>query len=239
MRPAPALVVLAKAPAPGRSKTRLCPPCTPEEAAELAAAALADTLAAVGATPAARRYLVLDGPVGDWIPAGFTVLPQRSGGLAERLAGAFAHVGGPALLVGMDTPQLTPALLAAGVRALADSGAVLGPAPDGGYWAVGLQSADPRVFAGIPMSVAGTLAAQRARLAELGLACTELPPLRDVDTIEDAAAVAAGAPATHFARALDRLALAGRAARAGMGPPAKQSRTDAVSARAPTLRSAP
>ena len=56
-----ALVVIAKAPAPGRSKTRLCPPCTADEAAQLAAAALEDTLAAVGATPARRYVLALDG----------------------------------------------------------------------------------------------------------------------------------------------------------------------------------
>ncbi len=211
-RAQPALVVLAKAPVPGRSKTRLCPPCTPEEAAGLAAAALADTLAAVAATPVARRLLVLDGPPGDWLPSGFTVLPQRAGDLSERLAGAFADVGGPVFLVGMDTPQLNPERLAPGLEALTAADAVLGPATDGGYWAIGLAAADARVFDGIPMSVTGTLAAQRVRLAELGLACRELPPLRDVDTIADARAVAASAPETRFARALHRLDIAERAA---------------------------
>ena len=83
------LLVLAKSPVPGKVKTRLCPPCTPEQAADLAEAALRDTLTAVGATPVVRRTVVLDGPVGPWLPAGFEVLPQRGDGLDERLAAAF------------------------------------------------------------------------------------------------------------------------------------------------------
>jgi rSAM/selenodomain-associated transferase 1 len=199
-----ALIVLAKAPRAGHSKTRLCPPCTPHEAAALARAALADTLEAVLATPARRRVLILDGPAGDWLPAGFDVLPQRGGGLDERLAHAFADVGPPALLVGMDTPQLTPDELAAGIARLAapDADAVLGPAPDGGYWAIGLRTGDPRAFLGVPMSTAYTGRAQHARLRRLGLRVALLPTLRDVDRIADARAVAALAPAGRFARAL-------------------------------------
>ncbi|HEV2820151.1 MAG TPA: DUF2064 domain-containing protein, partial [Solirubrobacteraceae bacterium] len=102
---APALAVIAKAPVAGRVKTRLCPPCTPQQAAALAAAALSDTLAAVAATPTHRRVLVLEGERGDWVPEGFEVIPQRGDGLAERLADAFATIGEPTLLVGMDTPQ--------------------------------------------------------------------------------------------------------------------------------------
>jgi rSAM/selenodomain-associated transferase 1 len=204
-----ALLVIAKAPVPGRVKTRLSPPCTPEQAARLAAAALVDTLAAVAAAggPARRRVLALDGEPGAWVPPGFEVVGQRAGPFGERLAGAFADVGGPALLVGMDTPQLTPALLEAGLAALAAPGvdAVLGPALDGGYWAIGLQGPDPAVFEGVPMSVAGTGEAQRARLGALGLRTADLPPLLDVDTIEDARVVAAGAPDTAFAAALAEL----------------------------------
>jgi rSAM/selenodomain-associated transferase 1 len=204
----PALVVIAKEPVPGRAKTRLCPPCTPEEAAGLAEAALRDTLLAVGAARARRRVLVLEGRSGPWLPDGFEVLPQRAGGLGERLAGAFDDVGEPAFLVGMDTPQATPEMIDAGVRVLESDGvdAVLGPAPDGGYWAIGLRRADARIFRGVPMSSRGTLAAQRARLVELGLRHAELPPLRDVDTVEDARAVAREAPGTHFARALAAVA---------------------------------
>jgi len=199
-----ALIVLAKAPRPGRSKTRLCPPCTPRDAAALARAALADTLDAVLATPAARRVLVLDGPVGDWLAPGVEVVAQRGAGLDERLAHAFADVGGPALLVGMDTPQVTARDLARGLERLATPGvdAVLGPATDGGYWAIGLREAQPRAFLGVPMSTAWTGRAQHERLRRLGLRVALLPALRDVDRIADARAVAALAPAGRFARAL-------------------------------------
>jgi hypothetical protein len=199
-----AVVVLAKAPLAGRSKTRLCPPCTPQQAAALARAALSDTLEAVVATAAARRVLVLDGEPGDWLPPGFTVVPQRGRGLDERLANAFDDVGAPALLIGMDTPQVTPGELQEGLAGLAepDADAVLGPAPDGGYWAIGLREADRRAFLGVPMSTTSTCRAQRARLADIGLRVRDLPALRDVDRIDDARAVAALAPAGRFARAL-------------------------------------
>lgn len=195
--------MIAKAPVAGRSKTRLTPPCTPAQAAELAAAALEDTLHAVAAAPAARRILVLDGRPGPWLPPGFELTLQGGGGLGRRLAGAFAHVTGPALLVGMDTPQVTAELLgscAAHLQRGAPS--VLGAALDGGYWAIGLAAPDPRVFERVPMSSADTCARQRARLEELGLAPVELPALRDVDTIEDARMVAAEVPASRFGQAL-------------------------------------
>lgn len=210
-----ALIVIAKAPVPGRVKTRLCPPCTPEQAAALAEAALADTLDAVVATPAARRVCVLDGEPGSWLPEGVEVLPQRGAGLDERLASAFEDVGGPALLVGMDTPQVTPALLRDGLDALAAPGcdAVLGLAPDGGYWAIGLRRPDRALFEGVPMSTADTGAAQHARLRDAGLTVRTLADLRDVDTIDDARAVASDAPPrSRFARAVRHLDVAEAAA---------------------------
>jgi rSAM/selenodomain-associated transferase 1 len=201
-------MVIAKEPLPGRAKTRLTPPCTPAEAAELARAALLDTIDVVSRTPAARRVLVFEGDQRDWRPNGFELVAQRGDGLGERLAAAFADVGTPALLVGMDTPQLTPALLVAGVRALARPGvdAVLGPTVDGGYWSVGFARGVPAAFDGVPMSTHSTWASQRRRLYELGLRVHEQPRLRDVDTITDAHAVAGAAPHTRFARAFAGLA---------------------------------
>jgi len=202
------LAIIAKAPVAGCSKTRLSPPCTPEQAAALATAALADTLQAVAATPVARRIVVLDGAPGPWLPAGeFEVIAQRGGDLAQRLAAAFADIAEPALVVGMDTPQLTPRLLTHALDALARSDAVLGPAPDGGYWAIGLRRSDDAVFAGVPMSDPATCAVQRARLRARGLMTRELAPLRDVDDIADAYAVAALAPRTRFARELAAMRL--------------------------------
>jgi rSAM/selenodomain-associated transferase 1 len=208
------LAVIAKAPVAGRVKTRLCPPCTPRQAAALAEAALRDTLAAMAAAAQlagcrVRRAIVLDGAPGAWA-GDERVVAQRGGGLDERLAHAFADLGGggPVLIVGMDTPQLTGELLAAALAALAGHDAVLGPALDGGYWGIGLRRPDARALLGVPMSAEHTLAAQRARLGELGLRVADAATLVDVDTIEDAALVAAGAPGTAFARAFAGLAVA-------------------------------
>lgn len=195
------LLVIAKEPLPGRVKTRLTPPFSPVEAAALAEAALGDTLRAVAAAPATRRLLVLDGRPGPWLPPGFDVVPQCAGGLDERLADAFAHCDGPALLIGMDTPQVTPELLAVD---FAGHDACFGPAEDGGFWALGLAEPDPALLLGVPMSTPWTGAVQRRRLAAAGLRVRDLPALRDVDTAVDAAAVAALAPHGRFAARLAR-----------------------------------
>ncbi|GAA2217041.1 DUF2064 domain-containing protein [Streptomyces aculeolatus] len=207
------LLVIAKEPRPGRVKTRLTPAYSPAEAAQLAEAALADTLAVVRDLPARRRVLVLDGAPGDWLPPGFTVVPQAAGGLDARLAAAFGGCTGPALLVGMDTPQLTAGLLAPALAADAWSAcdAYLGPAPDGGFWALGLSRPDPELLRGVPMSTPHTGAAQHRRLREAGLRVRELPPLRDVDTPADVPEVAAAAPGSRFAATAHRLGAGDRA----------------------------
>ncbi len=199
MSTAVTLLVIAKEPRPGRVKTRLCPPFTPAEAAGLAEAALGDTLGAVAAAPARRRVLVLDGDPGPWLPPGFDVVPQCGGGLDERLAAAFAGCAGPTLLIGMDTPQVTPELLDVD---FADCDAYLGPAEDGGFWALGLARPDPALLRGVPMSTPVTGAAQRARLLAAGLRVRDLPRLTDVDTATDARTVAALAPDSAFAARL-------------------------------------
>ena len=197
------VLVLAKAPVPGRVKTRLCPPLTPEGAAAVAAAALEDTLDAVRAVDVARRVLVLDG---DYDAPGFDVQPQRGGPMPERLAAAFDDCGPlPALLVGMDTPQLTPALLRASLDALAAHPAVLGLAPDGGWWALGLQRPDGALLRDVPTSRDDTGARQLAALRAAGLDPYLLPELTDVDTADDARAVAALAPGGRFAAAVAAL----------------------------------
>lgn len=200
------LIVLAKQPLPGRVKTRLCPPCTPAEAAALAAAALADTLDTALASAARRVVLALDGRPGSWCPSGVEVVGQGSGPLDRRLTAAWAAAAtGPAVLIGMDTPQVTAADLDAALDWLADHDAVLGPAADGGWWAVGLRRPHPRAFAGVPMSRADTGARQHERLTALGLRTAPLPLRTDVDTWDDAVAVARTAPGGRFAAAVDAL----------------------------------
>ncbi|WP_125775736.1 DUF2064 domain-containing protein [Antribacter gilvus] len=209
VEPARTVLVLAKEPMPGRVKTRLVGALTADEAADLARAALTDTLDAVAEAAPERRVLVLDGSAGPWLPEGFAVLPQVPGGLDRRIAAAFDDAlgsggfPGPAVLVGMDTPQLGPAL-----RAIDFAGhdAVLGRTPDGGYWCVGLRTPDATLFHGVPMSTPGTGDAQLARLHDAGLRVRILPPLRDVDTVEDAADVAALVPGSRFAEAWAQVA---------------------------------
>ena len=91
---------------------------------------------------------------GGWLPAGFELVPQRGGGLGERLEDAFSRFAGPSLLIGMDTPQVTPALLERALRTLSRPGvdAVLGAAEDGGFWAIGFAAPVPGAFAGVPMA---------------------------------------------------------------------------------------
>ncbi len=200
------LVVLAKAPVPGRAKTRLCPPCTPEEAARVADAALRDTLDVAGRSAADRVALVLDGgPVAGLEPA-LAVVAQRGDGLGERLAAAFADVGGPILLIGMDTPQVDVGLLDAALAQVGDGVPVLGPAPDGGWWALGLPRCPVGAFDGVPMSSSATFHVQRERLAACGVETVSLRALRDVDHWADALEVAELVPTGRFAREVRSLA---------------------------------
>ncbi|MFI9592929.1 TIGR04282 family arsenosugar biosynthesis glycosyltransferase [Nonomuraea sp. NPDC052265] len=205
----PQIVLIAKEPVAGRVKTRLTPPYSPAEAAALAEAALRDSLRAVAAAPACQRVLALDGLPGRWLPRGFVVIPQRGTGLDERLAAAFADVHrlrpGPVVLIGMDTPQVTPELLREAGEALEEHDAVYGPAADGGFWLLGLRRPDPALLLGVPMSHAETGKLQLDRLDRAGLTVHHLPELIDVDTAADAAAVASEAPASRFATAIRRL----------------------------------
>jgi len=201
------VLVMAKSPVAGRVKTRLCPPCTFEQAASLAEAALADTLDAALTSGADEVIVALDGRAGPWLPPGVRVVAQGGEGLADRLATAWTEVGGPGVQIGMDTPQVTGAALSSALDALSAraTDAVLGLAADGGWWAIGLRAPRRAIFEGIRMSQPDTGRQQVRRLAELGLRVRGLPLLRDVDTFADAVAVAAAAPDTRFAAALREL----------------------------------
>ena len=194
------LIVIAKETLPGKVKTRLTPDFTPEQAAELAAAAIQDTFAAVAQLPFTRRILAFDGTR---LPAGaesFEVIPQVSGGLDMRLGAIFDQCFGPTVLVGMDTPQLTPADLSAVLEPWPeDVDAWFGPAADGGFWALALNRPDGNLIRGVPMSQDDTGARQLDRLASAGLGIGILPLLTDVDTIVEATSVAEDAPDTRFA----------------------------------------
>ena len=211
------LLVITKAPVPGRSKTRLTPPCTPEQAAAIASAAVGDTLDVVRATPVQRRVVALDGAPGELDLTGCVVVPQVEGNLGTRLAHAFADAMQPpdgelpTLLIGMDTPQVTSALLTDALDRLVAAGpgtAVLGTAPDGGWWALGVHSAVAAlVLPGVPMSRDDTAVLTRAALEQAGLTVLDLPQLTDIDHFPDALSVATQCPAgSRTRRVVDEIA---------------------------------
>jgi glycosyltransferase A (GT-A) superfamily protein (DUF2064 family) len=206
------VVVIAKETVPGRVKTRLHPAFSYVEAAGLAAASLADTLATVRTLGAREQILYFDGTI---LPEGtddFTVVPQSPGTLDERIATLFDGLRGPTLLVGMDTPQLAHEHISHVVGAWPhEVDAWFGPATDGGFWALGLREPNGALVRGVPMSQDDTGMRQLDRLAAAGLRVSLLSPLTDVDTAENAFEVAALAPNGAFAAELDRITARERA----------------------------
>lgn len=198
-----AVLVVARMPVPGHAKTRLAGRVGEDVAADIAAAALLDTLEAVTASAlpcvvactgdlsrASRRE-----ELAGMLP-GADVVPQRGVGFAERLVSAHhdaaeLHPGHRVLQIGMDTPQLTPDLLWESAAMLASYDAVLGPATDGGWWVLGVRA--PALADGlvdVPMSDPRTGRATREMLEARGAQVGRAPDLTDVDTLDDALRVA-------------------------------------------------
>jgi glycosyltransferase A (GT-A) superfamily protein (DUF2064 family) len=211
------LLVLAKAPEPGLVKTRLCPPATPAQAADLAAAALLDTLDAVRGVPKGHPVVAIAGTIagaarGCEITAALRGVPrfaQRGADLGHRIAAAHAAAGAllpglPILQLGADSPQVDAALLADAAAPLHRGvDAVVGRASDGGWWTLGL--CDPHAasaIAGVPTSRCDTGDRTIHALRAAGLCVELLPTLTDVDTASDALLVGKAAPQSRFAAAL-------------------------------------
>ena len=223
-----ALLVLAKAPVPGEVKTRLCPPATPVQAAQIAAAAFLDTLDAVLAVPDVTPVVALSGDLARAVDAAAltarlratTVLAQRGTTLGQRIAAAYADTAAvlgprPVLQIGMDTPQVDATLLRHCLDLLDGDGvdAALGLATDGGWWVLGVGQPElVTLIADVPTSRPDTGARTMAALRSSGARVVELPELSDVDTWVEATAVAAQVPGSRFAAsvAATAAALAGR-----------------------------
>ncbi len=206
------VLVVAKAPEPGRAKTRLAATVGDRVAAEIAAAALLDTLDAVAAAPVAGRVVALTGDLDAAARAAelrqrlesFAVIPQRGNDFADRLANAHADSaeGHPVLQIGMDTPQVTAELLAECARRLLDEQAILGLAHDGGWWVLGVRAPTmAECLRGVPMSQPDTGELTLKALRDNGIGVTEVQHLADVDILDDIVVVrdACGA-ASRFAR---------------------------------------
>ncbi|MBV9653400.1 MAG: TIGR04282 family arsenosugar biosynthesis glycosyltransferase [Acetobacteraceae bacterium] len=198
-----AIGVMAKAPQPGRCKTRLCPPLSPESAATLSAAFLRDTTENMAA---ASRLAPIASYVA-YAPAGSEALlrPHVAAGTALLLADGsppmppnvqgfgrcllhavqamLAEGHEAACVLSSDTPNLPTSLLAEAAAALLAGGdrAVLGAADDGGYYLLGLKAAHAGMFADIAWSTDRVAAQTRERARALGLPVTELEPWYDID----------------------------------------------------------
>lgn len=205
----PTLLVVAKAPVPGLAKTRIAAEIGDDAAAELAAAALLDTLdtavgtglrvvvALTGELDRAARLDELDAAL-----AGTVVVPQVGDTFGARLARAHADAddGHGVVQVGMDSPQLRADDLTEATDQLGDHASVLGPAEDGGWWLLGVRrGADASVLATVEMSTAST---GRHTREVLPGPTALIRTLRDVDTWEDARVVANDIPDSRFADAV-------------------------------------
>lgn len=217
------VAVIAKQCLPGRVKTRLSPPLSPERAASLAQLSLSRTLATVRLLPARHRILVMDGTPTAGDARDFTVVAQSTGGLDERLAAICDAAAGPLLIIGMDTPQFSRRHVAP-LFTDWSAGAVihdawLGPASDGGFWALALRQPNGALIRGVPMSTDTTGEQQHARLLAAGLSVGVLPELRDMDYFSDALEIAAEIPGSDFAAAVEAAAAVGPGSMLAAGGP--------------------
>ncbi len=204
------ILLVAKAPVPGRAKTRLGDHIGHDAAADVAAAALADTIETCNLS-GAERHVALAGDLVDGVRAdelrdlldGWTVTAQRGNGFAERLVNAHLDAGpGAVVQIGMDTPQVTVAALIEVAGGLTEHDAVVAPAEDGGWWALGRTDPDvARALLGVPMSTQSTCRDTVAALRDAGHSVGQAASLLDVDTLDDARRVAAAIPDSRFARA--------------------------------------
>ena len=230
-----AIGVMAKAPRAGFSKTRLCPPLRPEQAAELSVAFLRDitgniALAArqksitgyVAYAPAGQEALFdghLAAGTGLLLADGSVAVPPDVQGFGGCLLHAVMAMLGrgheAAVVLNADSPTLPTALLVRTAAALATDGdrVVLGPADDGGYYLLGMKAAHAHLFADIAWSTDRVAETTRVRAAALGLDVVELPAWYDVDDVAGLTRLLAetnlASSAPFTAMALERMGLRG------------------------------
>ena len=185
------LLVVAKQPAPGQTKTRLCPPLTHTQAADLYDCFLRDTLSTMRHVPDVRRvigYLPEDaqGYFRQLAPD-MGLSPQRGASLGERLDHLLTEAlrGGSqrAVIMDSDSPTLPPAYLCQAFEELVDADVVLGPTRDGGYYLIGMKQPQPGLLREVQMSTPRVLADTLALAETNGLTVSLLPTWYDVDTI--------------------------------------------------------
>lgn len=189
-----ALIVVAKKPVPGLTKTRLCPPFTPESAAELYHCLMLDTLALIGRLEYVDRVIAYAPPGAsgyfrEQAPNGFRLVPQEGKDLGQRLANALGHnldLGyRRAVIMNSDGPTLPLACLEEAFSALEDADITLGPSYDGGYYLIGMKRLHAELFQGIAWSTEQVFDQTLAKCQESGLLVHRLPKWYDVDVGAD------------------------------------------------------
>lgn len=193
-----ALLVFLRYPEPGRVKPSLAASIGATATAAISRVLAERTIHLAAALPDAVRYAFFDPPdaeeaVIDWLgTAGdeFALAAQMDGTLGERLSGAFRRIFSrndtrKAIVIGSDCPALTTAILLDAFRALDTHDLVLGPAASGHYYLLGLKTHEPALFEHIPWGTDGVTTATLAIATRLGRSHHLLPPLRDIDRLED------------------------------------------------------
>src|SRR5262249_2158008 len=183
-----ALAVMTKAPRAGQVKTRLVPPLTPEQAAQLNICFLRDTAQAITkACGATARGVGVFTPLGsetaysEILPQNFELLPQRGGGFGERLTFAAADLFqcgfASVCLIDSDSPTVAGEVYVQAIELLLVPGdrLVLGPAEDGGYYLIGMKRERPQLFERIDWSTERVLEQTKQRARELGREVNLLP----------------------------------------------------------------
>jgi rSAM/selenodomain-associated transferase 1 len=187
------LIVVAKKPAAGETKTRLCPPLTSAQAAELYECFLRDTLETMRAVPAVRRLIgYFPEEAGEYfqqLAPDMEWAVQRGNSLGERLdhllSSALAGGAGKAVVMDSDSPTLPADYLARAFAELDGADVVLGPTEDGGYYLIGLKQPQPRLLRQVQMSTAHVLADTLALARESEIKVSLLPSWYDIDTLAD------------------------------------------------------
>ena len=190
MKSSPSLVIFGREPIPGRVKTRLARDIGAERAAAVYAMMLERTLVEAMATGIPVVLSLAEDLTGCWLPPdGPRVEVQADGDLGRRMLEAFrlrfAEGADRVLLIGSDCPGATRVHLLKAFEILSGVAVVLGPAEDGGYWAIGQRAPGVDCFSGVPWSSPGTLPATREKLRSGDVRWAETVTLADVDTAED------------------------------------------------------
>jgi uncharacterized protein len=193
MPPSRALLVVAKRPSPGQTKTRLCPPLTPAQAADLYDCFLRDTLDTMRKVPGVK-YMIGYLPEASrgyfrQLAPDMELICQNGKSLGERLDHLLTEmfVGGSqcAVVMDSDSPTLPAGYIARAFDCLTDADVVLGPTRDGGYYLIGLKQPQPHLLRQVKMSTPHVLNDTLALAEATGLSVALLPPWYDVDTIAD------------------------------------------------------